>query len=275
MIDYSNDKIGRSSWFPTYYSKNKNDYISVNGVHYRCENIKCEESCQKNNPNYWSNNKIIDISISNSIDIDIACYGDSFTFGQMLPENKAWPQLLSTNLKIKTFNFGVPAGGIDVCYLNFKKSIEDMHIKKAIFLLPNLQRKILRFKIGSNYFRLPVFANLDWEHSNDVANYLGINPSLMIIKIKNIKKEIVDDLKIINYNKKIIQKIIKLSKLNNIKVFFSSWSKDTYKILKEKKSINLLPMFNLHWFPERTANNMHPTYKHYAKWVELIKNLVH
>lgn len=36
-----------------------------------------------------------------------------------------------------------------------------------------------------------------------------------------------------NYNKKIIQKILKLSKSRNIEVFFSSYSKETYEVLKE------------------------------------------
>jgi hypothetical protein len=274
MIDYSSDKIAQSNWFPTYYSKHKNDYISVNGVHYRCEKLKCEEDCQKNNPNYWANNRIINDLIDN-IDIDIACYGDSFTFGQMLPKEKSWPHLLSEILKIKTFNFGVPAGGIDVCFLNFKKSIEDFQIKKAIFLLPNIQRKLLRFKLGSNYFKFPIVAKIDWQYPDNIATSLGITPSLMNNKINNIKKLITDDLKMFNYNKKIIQKILKLSKQNHTEVFFSSWSEDTYKLLKEHNLINLLPMFDLNWFSERVANNMHPTYKHYLKWVTLIKNLIH
>lgn len=34
-------------------------------------------------------------------------------------------------------------------------------------------------------------------------------------------------------------------------------------------------MFDLDWFPERAANNMHLTYKHHRKWIELIQNLIH
>lgn len=273
MIDYRNDKSAQSIWFPTYYSKNKNDYISVNGVHHRCENVKCNENCQKDNPNYWCNNKIIDVSANHHI--DIACYGDSFTFGQMTSEDKTWPQLLSITCKIKTFNFGVPAAGIDVCYLNFKKSIEDFKIKKAIFLLPDFQRKLLRFKIGLNYFKLPIFAQLDWQYPENIGSSLGITHTLMNDKINNTKKKITDNSKMNNYNKKIIQKILKLSKSRNIEVFFSSYSKETYEVLKEIDFVKLLPMFNLYWFPERAANNMHPTYKHYTKWIELIKNLIH
>ena len=272
MIDYQVDKIAQSMWFPTYYSENKNDYVSVNGVHYRCEKFKCDKDCQKHNPKYWSNNKITDLSTERNI--DICCYGDSFTFGPMLSEKQVWPNLLAENLKIKTFNFGVPGGGIDACYLNFKKSLEDFHIKKAIFLLPDFQRKLLRFNIGSNYFRFPIVARIDWNYPDPIAKSLNINESLMNVKINSIKKQIINVFKMNNYNRKIIKQILKLSKSRNIKVFFSSWSEDTYKILKEIGSVNLLPIFDLNWFPERVPDNMHPTYKHYSKWVELIKNIV-
>jgi len=57
--------------------------------------------------------------------VRIGLFGDSFTHGDQVPNNKTWAQVLEDELKSKNYdtevlNFGVPGYGLDQAYLKYK-----------------------------------------------------------------------------------------------------------------------------------------------------------
>lgn len=260
-----------NNWFPYYFSKDKNDYVSVNGVHTRCETLTCLDDCQKDNPDYWSN-KINNFYIPTPKNIEIAAYGCSFTYGGNMPQEKTWPHLLSLKKNNLIANFSVPAGGIDSIYINLKKSFLDYKIKKIIVLFPNFERKLLRFFINGYYFKYPVSIGTSWTF-NDTFCKEYITTKQIKNKIETTKKSLLKD-KNNFYSKWLLKKIVKFCENNNINFYFSSWDKGVYEYLLKNYVKNCLPYFNMSWFKERSVSGHHPTELHYSKWVDLINSKI-
>lgn len=258
-------------WFPYYFSKNKNDYVSVNGVHSRCRSVPCPEDCQKDNTNYW-NNDINNFYIPSSKKIEIGAYGCSFTYGVNIEQEKTWPYMLSLKKNTVVANFAVPGSGIDAIYLNIKKSFQDYKIKKIIVLFPNFERKLLRFFANEFYFKYPVSISSSWIFDNTFSTDF-IKTKEIKNKIENIKKKIIKDKNNL-YSKTVLSKIVKFCKNNNINFYFSSWNKDVYNYILKKYEKNCLPYFDINWFKDRSVIGSHPTELHYNKWIDLINSKI-
>ncbi len=259
-----NIKELQNSWFPYYFSKNKNDYVSVNGVHTRCKTPTCPNDCQKDNPNYWSNSTN-NFYIPTPKNIEIAAYGCSFTYAPNMSQEKTWPYLLSLKKNNIIPNFAVPMGGIDAIYLNIKKSFLDYKIKKIIVLFPNFERKLLRFFRNGYYFKYPVSVNTKWKF-DDIC-YLTSKE--MKNQIETVKKSILKD-ENNYYSKRVLKKIVKFCENSGINFYFSSWNQAVYEYIFKNYKKNCLPYFDNNWFKERSVSGFHPSELHYNKWVNLI-----
>src|SRR6185436_13401342 len=52
-------------------------------------------------------------------------YGDSFTFGDEVSDEAAWPHVLSQKLGARVANFGVSGYGTDQAFLRFRQNTHD------------------------------------------------------------------------------------------------------------------------------------------------------
>lgn len=96
----------------------------------------------------------------------ISCFGDSFTYGDEVEGDEAWPNLLNKKI-IKTSNYGVAAYGVDQAYLKSTLEIEN---ESKVFLLSFISENISRnlnvyrpfYNPGSrHYFTKPRFKMID------------------------------------------------------------------------------------------------------------------
>ena len=188
--------------------KNPNDFIILNGVHGRCPTVKCSEDCQQSNIDYWKNFTVEHVVDG---DIDIGCFGCSFTYGSHLKYEDTWPALLQKTLGMKTANFGVPGGGVDACLINLKNCFEKYKIKTAVILLPQFDRKLCSFEKEGNYFQMPVAPNTEWHYGDNVASNF-FDSAFILQQIKRTKKHIV-----MHANKQFQQEVVDVgTKANTI-----------------------------------------------------------
>ena len=264
-VKYKFDKEQQRNWFPYSYSKDPDNFIIQNGVHGRCPNTTCKEDCQEDNKDYWKNFTEDDVVDK---EIDIGCFGCSFTYGSFLSYENTWPALLQESLMKKTGNFGVPGGGVDACFINLKNCFKKHKIKTAIVLLSPFERRLCRFEKQGYYFQMPVGSHTDWPYDDNIANNF-FDRSFIIQQIKNTNKEIIEDIDN-NYSIEILNQLIHFCNVNNIKLYLSSWSSDVYKYLKNRFT-NLLPFYNLNTVKERAGDGQHPCKGHNQIWVDNIK----
>jgi len=66
--------------------------------------------------------------------------GCSFTYGIGLPQQCAWPQILSQKIGIPVYNLGVPGGSLDTCYRVIKHYVPLLKPKFVVMLQPEITR---------------------------------------------------------------------------------------------------------------------------------------
>jgi len=204
----------------------------------------------------------------------ICALGDSFTYGIGLDNLDTWPVLLEEKIKLPVMNLAVAGAGIDLIYNNYKKLIKEYNFKKIIINLPNMERRLIRCRLEKNKFYkvpntfTPTNSNNPWLY----ANYKNVK-----IRRKKIEKNIIDDIDCF-YSKKILEKLINLSKQTNIKTFYTSRDDSTYSYIKSNYTdIDILPQYpRLTLFKERSNNGAggHPARAHNEHFVKEIINLI-
>ena len=267
-MDYRYDKENQKTWFPYYVSDKKIDYIFPTGVHFRCSDGRCKEDCQKENPNYWKN--ILNLEIPKHF--QIGCYGCSNTAGPNLRLDQTWPGHLSKMIGRSTANFGVPMGGLDSIFYNLRASFRDHEMRNAIILLPNFERRLLEIERNGLYLRHPVSIHTQWVFDSSVAKDL-INKSEIIFLIREIKKNIVNDIDN-TYSKKKLDDIISFCKENQISLQLSSWDKEVYTYVKKNYTSYTLPIFDLSWPFKMMLDMFHPGPDFHYYWAKSIKEQI-
>ena len=263
-VNYKLNKDQQHSWFPFSYSKKPNDSIIMNGVHGRCPNVSCREDCQENNKDYWKN-FIKDDVISK--EIDIGCFGCSFTYGSFLQEDVTWPYLLQQSLQRPTGNFGVPGGGADACLTNIINAYDQFKIKIAIVLFPVMHRRLLKFQSKGFYFQMPIGPHSSWPFDEFLAqNYF--DRSFIIDKIEQVKRQISSDIEHVYSKEKIIE-IKDFCEEKSIALYTSSWDQQTRHFLVHN-NFNMLPLYDMGVSRDRAGDNQHPCEAHNIDWVSKI-----
>jgi len=266
-VNYKEDKIKQHKWFPYSVSHSQKDFVIQNGVHLRCPDWKCDESCQQDNPKYWENFSVDDILSETPETPEIGCFGCSFTFGSFLQVVDTWPYLLGKQLGKRIGNFGVPGGGADACLVNLQAAHKKFAIKTAIVLLPSLQRKLLEFEINGLFFQMPIGPHSDWPYDKNISKSY-FDKKTILEKIQNIKKDLTTDKDQI-YSKKKILALINYCAKNSIKLFVSSWDDETYNFIKTI-DVQTLPYYNMASSIERAGDGNHPCRAQNAIWVSKI-----
>jgi len=263
-VNYQIDKDKQRHWFPYSYSEHSEDFVIPNGVHGRCPNIKCSDDCKSDNPDYWKNFSITD-TVSTSI--DIGCFGCSFTYGSFLEHSDSWPDVLEKQTGVSTGNFGIPGGGIDSCFINLKNAYHKFGIKRAVVLVPYLDRRLCSFKINNLYFQYPIGPHSLWPF-DDVVSSAFFDKDFIETKIEETKKDIVLDVDN-KYSWQKLDQIIEFCK-NKIDLYVSSYDRNVYKKLIDTDT-KTLSFYDLNAVDDRAVDKQHPCGLHNKIWVDSIK----
>jgi hypothetical protein len=243
----------RLCWFPTYYSKNKIDFVYQNNL----ATCTGAEGCWggedvEHTKEYF--NVPFDPSISPKQGDNFAL-GCSQTYGTSMDKARTWPALMGYR------NFGVPAGGIDSIYYNAHRIIELYKPGSMIIMFPTLTRRLIEFQKGDYFFRVPAHLN----HLEEVfdRDYYWIKSDKLSQMLSAVIQEIVTDEEN-EYSKKFLQLISTLP----CDISVSSWDQETYEILPNyfKK---ILPFFDR---LDRASDSTHYGPKSHKNWVEKLKN---
>lgn len=182
------------------------------------------------------------------------CIGDSFTYGDGVKPEHAWPALLDQN----SCNFGCNGLSHDGCLMNVNYILNhSRNVKKIICLLPTPFRRLFKFNFFDQEGVIPVSHNSQWKLPIEFLN-----------DVEELKKKIITQ----NPHSDWIDScnnIITSCESRGVKVWVSTWYKELHKQIPEK---NRLPVFpDLDTFPERGDDGDHPHKKHYDLFVKNIR----
>ena len=196
-------------------------------------------------------------------EIDITAFGCSFTFGQGLPKNVLWHQVLGEQLQLSTYNFGQPAASVKTTLDIFSVMCNHTTIKHAIFLLPPFFRLQIasKHKYSDNVELIPIIPN----YSSNLESSYMLDASAIYKSLPNeeLCKNFKDNVYLMEY----------IAKKNNIKIYYSSWDYSTYEILLQMHFRNaiLLPPWLDHTTPDFARDMLHPGPSNHHKWAQEIK----
>ena len=249
-------------YFSTYYSNKEDDFIFWNGF-LDCENDLGCITGETPHINSWSNVPY-DIKKIKSKDVfDVACFGCSITYGHGVSKKQIWSSLVKDQHSegLSIINLGLSAGGIDSIYNNLKNSIREFHLKKIIFLLPNLERRFLKMSSHGYFFKIPITVN---TNINAILPNIWFSDDHLREEIRKIEQLIVLDKKN-EYSKNILMMMMDLLRDEKINYLMSSWDNNCYKFLEDSiEKDNLLTYFNRIDF---AIDGFHPGPNSHSHWV--------
>lgn len=174
-------------------------------------------------------------------DTDICYYGCSNTYGYGSPIDNRWTTLIDTHKNYVSNNFGICGIGIDDIVSIFIATTKIIKMKTALFLLPDTSRQTIPFLNEKNKLTyksmLSNFAGLSDPHELDTAKLWFNLPELYYEDRAKIS----------------IDLILHIAKLNNIKIYFSSFVKPTFDLLPADKRTK-----NYHLTDKLGSDKMHP-----------------
>jgi hypothetical protein len=249
-------------WFPTYYSKNKIDFVYQNNLA-TCQGV---EGC-------WQDEKTEHLSGATNIPYDPSvkpevndkfALGCSVTYGTAVDRTQTWPALLGYE------NFGVPGAGVDAIFYNAYKIVELFKPKTMIIMFPDMSRRMLEFERKGHFFRMPITSSTRGFLTGDFnQGTFPLRPNFWIGSkeinelVLQRERQMVED-ENNDHSKHYLQKISALP--CDIRV--SSYNLETYKILPNYFK-NVLPFFNS---LDKALDDSHPGPLSHKNWVEELKN---
>ena len=253
-------------WFPMTYSKERTSIVYRNSI-LNCQSpYGCFAGLDCHHDPLWKRYELSDK------EYNFIALGCSVTAGTGIQTHRSWPALLGNG----TLNLGVPGGGCDTMLNNIKSVIDKkIRFKKVLMLFPSEGRRLYRLKKHGLAFNLPMLAPIETNQPMDVGKFNIFFDKDELHDYSNKKsKEL-----IVKYDPKrdhkIIKRISKLLKDNDIEFYMSSWSKDTYEFLKNFVDRgNLLPMFNEEDDDSRGIDGSHPAESIHEKWVKSIEDQI-
>lgn len=199
--------------------------------------------------------------------IDLAAFGCSFTFGQGLPVEMLWHEIVAKNNNLSVYNFGQPGAGIKSITDIFTLLLNHVDIKHAVFLLPS-------------YHRLQIAAKSKFSDQVDlvplIPNYISRLETNFEIDGKAVYSAMTDE-EMLKTFKDCIYLIEELASHAGIKTYFSSWCNDTYKFMEH---INYRSVLLPQWISSAELQNdvardeQHPGPKHHIKWANEIMSYI-
>lgn len=173
------------------------------------------------------------------LDADVCYYGCSFTHGVGVESYQRWTDIVDYKQGYLANNFGIPGACIDDILSVFVTTTKFVKMKRALFLLPDYARQTLPYDYDQ--FGNPKFANLYPELDNTApADIIKIWFSL-------------PDLYYADRAQSAINLITYIADINNIELYFSSWSLEVFDLLPHDKRTK-----NWHKNDKLGTDNSHP-----------------
>ena len=180
-------------------------------------------------------------------------FGCSVTFGQGVPEDKIYANLISQHYNKKYLNFGIPGASCHRIALTFSAAVRLWNIETAIINLPPCSR-------------------LHYVDTDDRLQSILLANKLDQPELEYIRKEILKNVSeqfLISQTIDSIQWIIDIAKLKNINLILASWDNDIIKIINTAFDLNAIK-FN---FVDK-ARDGHPGIKSHEMFATDIINIL-
>ena len=158
----------------------------------------------------------------------IASFGCSISFGQGLPENRIYCNLIAQHFNKQYLNFGIPGSNCHRTALTFSAATKVWDIETAVINLPPFTR--LHYCDTTNHFQSILLAYKESQ-----------------TELENVRKDIIQHFSeqfLISQTIDAIQWIIDIAKSKNIKLVLASWDLDTIQIVKTAFNLDILK-FNI------------------------------
>ena len=267
--------IRRFFWSPFYASRSRNDFVYDNRLACAIEDSAPHLTTDERlGEKVYSNIPHADIDQDNKF--ELGCFGCSVTFGTGLEQDEVWPALLSKN----HLNLSVAGLGIDGIYLNLLNGLKKFDWQTTVIVLPNWERKILRFRLPSGEItRVPTTLTGEWAHNHFKHwAWKTFNRQLTETDRQRWKrmyqrnfKSLVDG-RVEEYSKRILTKIVEICERYDRPLYLTSWDDDTYHSLGSFiGSDKILPFFDR---LDEAKDMAHHGPKSHEKWADLSRPFV-
>jgi hypothetical protein len=157
-----------------------------------------------------------------------AFLGCSIAFGQGLPEQQTYADLIARHYDKKYLNLGIPGASIHRIALTFSAATRIWDIETAVINLPPFTR--LHYVDTSNRLQ-----SILLTHNTDQEDIEAVR----IAVLKNFSNQF-----LVSDSIDAIQWIIDIAKSKNIKLILSSWDTDTVQLIKTGFNLDILT-FNM------------------------------
>lgn len=198
-----------------------------------------------------------------NIQLDLAAFGCSFTFGVGLPLQDTWPCITGNMLNWSYGNFALPGSSTSKIVRTFEAYAEVNPPKTAIVLFPSFGREELILQQRNGEYGIYEYIP---NHTPTYDQVINLHKSYQ----KSIDFNFQEALAIKNF------KLIKyIAAHHNIQLYVSSWDPETYKIVQESfDSKQVLPKYDfVSRNPPYARDGSHPPRSANEKFATEIANL--
>jgi len=234
------------------------------------EEIKHASTWEGPNFDYYFNKLGFRFSDDIPNSIDMGAFGCSFTAGLGLPDNYLWHNLLASELQLTSLNFGVSGASCKSIADLFLITSKHIQMKHAVFLLPSYNR----MQIGIKHIKRDMMTNLSLVPGlqSELTHNYGVDVEMLYKYVPNEEqiKTFKNDIYLVDY----------IAKNRNIKVYFSSWDRETYNLfnnLKLKNSI-VLPLWSSESKEQAESDlardKKHPGPIHHKQWADIVMEFI-
>lgn len=88
-------------------------------------------------------------------DIDLAVFGDSYTFGVGLPQQRLWHSIVGQHMQFHVANFGVAGAAARTCFRLAQYWLPRMRPRHAIFVMPHSTRLEVAEQASDGFMTTP------------------------------------------------------------------------------------------------------------------------
>lgn len=143
----------------------------------------------------------------------IACFGDSFTFGDGVRSEHTYVNLLGELLGSRTYNVGKGGSCVERVTRTFSAFTRFVDIDVAVITLPHIHRE---FFIDEHGFAVDLIPNIDSNnyHFKYMKPFFSLHDNYQLTKLSLL----------VNY-------ILEIAEHRNIKVLFTTWDMPTHDLL--------------------------------------------
>jgi hypothetical protein len=167
-------------------------------------------------------------------------------------------------------NLGVAAAGADTIFLNLHRALDTFEIERVIVLFPNLQRRLLRFGVEGQHFRMPVTNGnviIDAQDTCIWFQWAWLND-----RISQVRRDLCMDDGTAEYSRRVIGRTVKLLQRKGVPFWVSSWDTETYEVLGSVVSADhLLPFFRK---DSDALDGVHSSGQSHRAWLEQIVPII-